>query len=1131
MPLDRPAIDEPTEPPIEEPALPARYQILGKVAQGGLGKILKAFDPRLNRSVALKEPLSNADEDRARFLREAHITARLQHPSIIPVYELGAWPSGKPFYSMKMVSGRPLQEIISEKKTLAARLTLLPQIIAVADAVAYAHSERIVHRDLNPSNILIGPFGEAVVIDWGLGLDLSEMERGPERRLFALSTISKKPALVDAARKRNLRASVTEDGAVMGTAQYMSPEQARGERVDERADVYAIGAILYHLLAGIPAYPGSDSLRIVERVRRRAPVALEKRQPAVPKDLLAIVKKAMKRDIAKRYRNAIELAEDLKRFQTGQLVSAHYYTNAALVRRWIQKHKLPVIVTAFSIVALAAVALIGLSRVLLERNIAQHEKAVADNRSVELEEQKELLQKSRNDLFLYQVESALDRDPTAAVGLLKNYPEAARQMKNGSKVAFKAVSEGVARHVFAAELAFAFSPDGAFLASGKRNGELSVWNLDTGKRALVLSHPGVGETVKFSPDGRSLVSYGPTETKFWLTDLVTGKTRTFEGHQASVYDVDFSPDGRWIVSASADHTVRLWERDTGFSQVRIGHQGLVYRVRFAPTGEYFVSAAWDGTVRTWSTSNRSSQVLKAEGAILALAISRQGKRIATTGTDGVLRVWDLPSGHLTLLRGQPRPVSSVAFSADGNLVATGGHDSTVRLWSLPTRQTRVLHGHSGRVSSVAFSPDGRFLLSAGQDQVVRLWDVSSGNRVFSFRGHQTEIERVAFSPDGKMFASQAFENHVRVWKTPTRLSRTLHGSTDGIFDLSLSPDGTRLATAGRSDSVRIWQTETGESLALKGTDPFVYRVQFSPDAKFLASAGFDTDLRLWELSTGKTRTLRGHKSGIWDLAFSFKSDRLASAGRDGVIRVANLTSGETQEFRGHEGEVRSIAYSPSGEWIASGGADSTVRLWSVSTGSNRLLDTSKDGIFKVAFSPDGRLLAWATGEGLVKLWSSDTEQILTFVGHAGPVRSLSFSPNGLLLATAGEDRTVRLWDVNGVQQHLFEGHRDIIFQVTFSPDGQLIASASADGTAQVWRVSSENLLFVVQHDDYVRRAAFSSDSKYIVTASLDQTLKISTIQADSEPDDRDIFSWITNLTTASLYRAELVTREETEVLK
>ncbi len=221
--------------------------------------------------------LAPAREAEPRFVAEALVTARLQHPSIVPVYEAGRWPGGEPFYAMKLVSGRSLADVIAERKTLEERLALLPHVLAVAEAIAYAHTERIIHRDLKPANVLVGDFGETVVIDWGLAKDLAR-EEGTEPTGAA-----------DTPLRSRRTERITRLGTVMGTPAYMPPEQAAGRPVDERADVYALGAILYHLLAGTRPYEGNSSEQVLQRVVQGPPPPLTERQKCIPADLLAIV--------------------------------------------------------------------------------------------------------------------------------------------------------------------------------------------------------------------------------------------------------------------------------------------------------------------------------------------------------------------------------------------------------------------------------------------------------------------------------------------------------------------------------------------------------------------------------------------------------------------------------------------------------------------------------------------------------------------------------------------------------------------------------------------------------------------------------------------------------------------------
>ncbi len=329
----------------------SHYQLEQQLARGGMGSIRAARDRRFGRTVAIKEILVDSPELTGRFEREARITACLQHPSIVGVYEAGLLPTGQPFLAMPLIRGRSLEAVVAETRTLDQRLALLPNVLAVADAMAYAHGEGVIHRDLKPRNVLVGPFGETVVIDWGLAkrLDEKERERGTSSGTAGAGEL------------------VTQAGDIIGTPAYMAPEQAEGPEVDERADVYAIGALAYHVLAGRPPYQGKSAVELLARVVDGPPDSLERLEPGLPHDLAAIVARAMARDPARRYPTARELAEDLRRFQTGQLVGAHRYSRWELTRRWLRRHRTPVAVAAVAVVLLAALAAVSVSRIVREQ--------------------------------------------------------------------------------------------------------------------------------------------------------------------------------------------------------------------------------------------------------------------------------------------------------------------------------------------------------------------------------------------------------------------------------------------------------------------------------------------------------------------------------------------------------------------------------------------------------------------------------------------------------------------------------------------------------------------------------------------------------------------------------------------
>jgi serine/threonine protein kinase len=291
-----------------------RYVLDREIAQGGMGRVFLGRDRRLGREVAVKVLLDDDPALARRFEREARVAARLQHPGIVTVYDAGFWPTGEPYLVMKHVLGHSLERVIAEAESRDERLALLPHIIAIADALAYAHDRGIVHRDLKPSNVVVGAFGETVVVDWGLAKQVGEVDDPPPTR-------EPEPA--------GAGLGISMAGAVVGTPAYMAPEQAAGQAIDVRADVYALGAMLTQLLVG--EQPGDP-------------------EPRAPADLQAIVAKAMAADRNQRYPSAFELAEDLKRFQTGQLVAARHYSLAIRVGRWTRKHPGAV---AVPIVALA----------------------------------------------------------------------------------------------------------------------------------------------------------------------------------------------------------------------------------------------------------------------------------------------------------------------------------------------------------------------------------------------------------------------------------------------------------------------------------------------------------------------------------------------------------------------------------------------------------------------------------------------------------------------------------------------------------------------------------------------------------------------------------------------------------
>jgi tetratricopeptide (TPR) repeat protein len=361
--------------PVLAPVPQDRYTIEGEVARGGMGRILRGWDEFHHRRVALKVLLRSGTEASWRFVREVAITARLQHPSIVPLYEAGRWTDGEPFFAMKLVEGRSLSLAIAQTAALKERLAFVPNLVAALEALAYAHAQGIVHRDLKPSNVLLGAYGETVVIDWGLAKAVDEAARGPAANDNAPPR-ERDPNATD--EDSPARAETTVAGSALGTPSYMPPEQARGEPVDARADVYSLGAMLYHLFAGNAPYRGKTSREILMQLLEGPPEPLAARVPELAPDLAAIVDKAMARNPSDRYPSAEQMAADLKRFTAGQLVSAHTYSVTERAGRWVRRRRAVVATASAFAVALLITGGVSVRRVVRERDRADAAKTVAE---------------------------------------------------------------------------------------------------------------------------------------------------------------------------------------------------------------------------------------------------------------------------------------------------------------------------------------------------------------------------------------------------------------------------------------------------------------------------------------------------------------------------------------------------------------------------------------------------------------------------------------------------------------------------------------------------------------------------------------------------------------------------------
>lgn len=1005
----------------------ALYEVGEEIARGGLGRILRARDKRLDRIVAIKELIRKDPGLAGRFAREALLTARLQHPAVIPVYEAGRWPDGGPFYAMKLVSGRSLEAALRDAGTLDERLVLIPHVIDVVDALAYAHEKGIIHRDLKPANILVGGFGETVVIDWGLAKDLRRAAADPG----------------DDAAASDVATGHTVSGAVLGTPAYMPPEQAMADPVDQRADVYALGAILYHLLAGEPPFTGNSTEQILLKVAHEQPDEIEARAPGAPPELVAIARKAMARRPADRYASAGELAEDLHLFRHGKLVGAHRYSTLALLVRSVKRHRAAVTVAVVMATLLIALGIWSFQRIVRERNLARAERAEAQRLRLEAD-------RRGDELSLREFDDGVARDPRQALVWLQRLSPTFTRWGAARIRAADALARGMPFRVDgAAALGLALSPDGALLAEAHR-GELALKDVHT---TQIQTLRGPAAMAAFSDDGQKL-AWGDDEGVVRLWDRKVRAMRELGAHLAPVQDLAFG-DGA-LVSAGADGSVKVWDLQRAAPPVEFAAPDVV-RV-FWLDGPVAVSA--DGAVRRGPRGERAEPLPSPP-----VAAAADGRRIAVVDADRALRVWTgrvetwgklgsdptavaaAPglvatgdsAGEVRLWRdGRPEllgrlgtEIVSLAFAGDGTLVASA-HDRTVVVWDAATRRARWIPGHDGEMLAAVVSRDGALLVTAARDDRVRFFDL------------RTSRPRVDAAPATAWAAAAgavalAGDGEVRVAGAGGAL-RIVGKSEPGTTVLAVEPERAAVAAVGPRHATFLVAGERRDLGAPPGPP---VAASFSFDGRRLAVASA-AEITVYDVARGGTR--RVPAGDVRALAFSPGGALLAAAAGDHVLLVTadRLSVRDLGAQRGAD----AVAFSPDSHWVASAGADGTVRLASVRDDEVRELRGASRRLTHLAFAPDGKIVIGAGEDGNVRVWEMGTGKGRALPGHGGAVTALAVSADGRWLATGSADATVRLWDVDSGATRVLLGHTAPVRAVAFVPGA--VVSAAEDGTVRTW---------------------------------------------------------------------------------
>ena len=1133
------------------------YELIKVLGEGGMGIVYDARQTSIDRNVALKmikgEAATN-DKQKAKFLAEAVVTGDLDHPNIVPIYDVGANAQGNLFYSMKKVGGTPWLKVV-QKKSLAENIDIL---MRTADAIGFAHARGIVHRDLKPENIMLGEFGEVLVMDWGLAHPLKGFRKSR---------------------------SITDAASMGGTPAYMAPEMATGPigKISPASDIYLLGAILYEFITGSPPHLAKNAMKCLMAAARNEIAPTDKKG-----ELVDIAMKAMATEPKDRYHDVKEFQAAIRDYQSHlesillstraeddlkearQTDDYQHYSRALFGFQeahdlWqgttravagISEAKLAYAGSAktkgdfdlgLSLLDAADANHTPLRRELIE---AQEDRFARQKRLVFLkraalgmaaavffivagasvwiraEQQKALAEairatKAEGDAIVQRDIAAGERDKATEAAkkeeLAKNEAIQAQQVAESERMKADEQRMVAVAERMKAEAAKTKEEKAklAAIESQKEEEKAKVAAIEAEKAALAAEKVAVAERKK-AEEAKVKEEYEAYISKIGLA--------------ASQIDKNAFDAAREVLGTCKPE-LRNWEwgrlmhlcsQSTRSFDAKAPLDGLAVD----QTGQRFATGGWDGTARVWNRESGQVLATMKHGGdyVYCVAFSPDAKFLATGSNDaaGFLQVWDVASGkRLKTIKGHEDAILSIAFSKDGLRLLTSSYDKTARLWDATSgKELRKFSGHTWWVNSAAFSADEARVVTAGQDGTAIVWEVASDKRSPAFTGHRGPVNSAAFSPDGKQVVTAGYDRRVLAWNpeevkpfdfknvaegavVPPANFRAFEGHIDSVRAVSFSLDGSLLLSTSQDNTVRVWDFAAAQALkTFRGHGGRVQAATFLADGRRILSAAHDNTVREWsiagyeEIRTLQGRVLNGHSDAVLAAAYSNDQRQVVTASRDRTARTWNAQTGEAELTlaEGHAYLASTATFFPDGHKLLTAAVDNTARIWDVGTGGQLLRLDRSGRAAAAALSHHAKWIATGSDDKSAQLWDASTgKRLKKLEAHTAEVTAVVFSPDDRLLATGDAKGHVKLWNVEEGRVVLkLDGHSRRIASITFTADGSRVLTASGDNTVGQWDVASGQELpkLILKHPDSILTMQTISGSNSIVTSCADRKLRV-----------------------------------------